>query len=141
MYKKTITYTDYDGNERTEDFFFYLNEVEVAEMQTSVPGGYAAMIEKMINSKDPAQLIQLLKDFIGKAYGIKSEDGKRFIKNAQVFEEFTQTPAYPALYMSLVTDEKQAAEFINSIFPAKLVKEAKKINSENSTVTNLPSGT
>lgn len=141
MYKKSIAYTDYDGKEITEDFYFNLNEVEVAEMQTSVEGGYAEMIKKMINTKDAAKLIEMLKDLILRSYGVKSDDGKRFIKNPKIIEEFTQTAAYPALYMSLVTDEKQAADFVNKIFPAKLMSEAKKINSENSTVSTLPSGT
>lgn len=139
MYKKTITYTDYNGEERTEDFYFSFNEAEIAEMQVSVEGGYSAMIEKMIKAKDTASLIKILKDLILKSYGIKSDDGRRFIKKPEYAEEFTQTPAYSIMYMELAEDDKKAAEFINGIIPAKLVAKAEAIKNENNTVSKLPS--
>lgn len=139
MYKKTITYTDYNDEERTEDFYFSFNEAEIAEMQVSVDGGYSAMIEKMIKSKDTASLIRILKDLILKSYGVKSDDGRRFIKKPEYVEEFTQTPAYSILYMELAEDDKKAAEFINGIIPAKLAAKAEAIKNENNTVSKLPS--
>lgn len=141
MYKKTITYTDYNDVERTEDFYFNLTEPELAELQTSTPGGYAAMIDKMVKAKDAASLISILKDLILKSYGVKSEDGKRFIKKPEYTEEFTQCPAYSELYMMLATDEKEASDFITKILPAKLAAKAAKINADESTVSKLPSNT
>lgn len=140
MYKKTITYTDYNDVERTEDFYFNLNETELTELQTSVPGGYAAMINKIIDTQDASALVGILKELILKSYGIKSEDGRRFIKKPEFTEEFTQTPAFSKLYMALATDEKEASNFITKILPADLAKKATN-NIENSTVTTLPSGT
>ena len=32
MLKKTITYTDYNGNSRTEDFYFNLTKTELMKM-------------------------------------------------------------------------------------------------------------
>lgn len=141
MYKKTIKYTDYNGKERQEDFYFYLNEVEVSEMETSVEGGFSAMIKRMIDAEDNAGLINAVKDLILKSYGIKSEDGRLFIKKPEYVEEFTQTPAYPALYMELATDANQASEFVNHIFPAKLIAQAEKAKVENLTAGNTPSKT
>lgn len=141
MYKKTITYEDYNGSTRTEDFYFNLTEAEVTEMQLSVKGGFAEMINNMVKANDLGSLIGLMKEMIIKSYGIKSDDGRRFIKKPEYVEEFTETPAFSALYMELATDEKAAANFINKVMPAKFVAEAEKNAKENSTVTNLPSGT
>lgn len=138
MYKKTITYEDYNGSTRTEDFFFNLTEAELTEMQMSVAGGFAAMIDNMVKSEDAASLIKVLKDIIIKAYGIKSEDGRRFIKKPELVEEFMETPAFSALYMELATDEKAAAEFINKIVPTKL---SSQIKVDNTTVSGIPSKT
>lgn len=120
MYKKTVTYTDYNGNKRTEDFFFNLNKAELAEMELSSAGGMQKKIQDLIDSQDNAQIIKLFKDMIIKSYGVKSEDGRRFIKNAQVTEEFTQTEAFSELFMSLASNEDEAAKFIQGILPADL---------------------
>lgn len=124
MYKKTITYTDYNGNERTEDFYFNLTEAEITEMQLGVEGGFAAMVDKIIKAQDTPALIRIFKDLLLKSYGIKSDDGKRFIKSEKLSEEFTQTPAYSEFYMMLATDDKKATEFIKNIIPAKLQAKA-----------------
>lgn len=128
MYKKTITYTDYNDEERTESFYFAMNEVELTEMQTSVEGGYGEMIKKFADTEDSAALIGVLKDLILKSYGIKSEDGRKFVKDPEITKEFTQTAAYGAIYMDLATNEKAMSDFINGIIPAKLIAQAKTTN-------------
>lgn len=119
MIKKTLTYTDYDGVERTEDYYFNLTEAELVEMELSIDGGMQKKIEKIMNSKDMRQIIEVFKDLILRSYGEKSDDGKRFIKNKEITEAFTQTEAYSMLFMRLATDEKEASDFVNGILPAK----------------------
>lgn len=119
MIKKTLTYTDYDGVERTEDYYFNLTEAELVEMELSIDGGMQKKIEKIMNSKDMKQIIEVFKDLILRSYGEKSDDGKRFIKNKEITEAFTQTEAYSVLFMKLATDEKEASDFVNGILPAK----------------------
>lgn len=136
MIKKTITYTDYDGNERTEDFYFNLSKPELIEMQTSEAGGLEKKIEKISKEQDIKKIIELMKDIIQKSYGIKSEDGKRFIKNQEILDEFMQSEAYSELFMSLATDEKIASEFIEGILPKGLAEEAKKIEARNNNTPN-----
>lgn len=131
MYKKTISYVDYNGVEREEDFYFDLSEAEIMEMQLGIQGGYSEMIDKIIKAKDTPALIKIFKELLLKSYGVKSADGRRFIKNEQVVEEFMQTPAYSELYMMLATDDKEASNFIKKIIPAKLVAKAEKANVEN----------
>lgn len=117
MLKRTITYTDYDGLERTEDFYFNLTRAEVAEMELSVDGGLVKMLNKIVEAKDGKRIIETLKDFILKAYGEKSPDGRRFIKNDEVRNNFAQTEAYSKLFMELALDADAAAKFINAIVP------------------------
>lgn len=118
MLKKTITYTDYNDVERTEDFFFNLSKAEIMEMEMSTAGGFAESIQRIVAAQDAPAIIQTFKDLILKAYGIKSPDGKRFIKNQALRDEFEQTEAYSILFMELATDADKASEFVNGITPA-----------------------
>lgn len=117
MLKKTITYTDYNGSERTEDFYFNLTKAEVVEMEMSTTGGLAEMIKKIVAAQDAPSIIAIFKKLILKAYGEKSPDGKRFIKSDEISNAFSQTEAYSQLFMELATDADKAAEFVNGITP------------------------
>lgn len=118
MLKKTITYTDYNGVERTEDFYFNLTKAEVMEMEMSTTGGLAEMINRIVAAQDAPAIIKIFKELVLKAYGVKSPDGKRFIKSEQLRDEFEQTEAYSQLFMELATDADAAAKFVNGIVPA-----------------------
>nr|DAE25262.1 MAG TPA: hypothetical protein [Siphoviridae sp. ctWWc42] len=132
MLKKTITYTDYDGVERTEDFYFNFTEAELMEWQLVTNGGLTSYVQKIVDAKDQPRLITLFKELLLKAYGVKSDDGRRFIKSEEISEEFSQNPAYSILYMELVTDDKVAADFVNGIIPAKLSEQVSEQNSRQS---------
>lgn len=123
MFKKTVTYTDYNGVERKEDFFFNLNKAELMEMEMGTTGGYAEMIQKIVNAKDAPSIIRIFKELVLKSYGVKSDDGKRFIKSQELSDAFSQTEAYSQIFMELATDDKAAAEFVNGVVPAELAKQ------------------
>jgi len=118
MLKKTITYEDYNGVSRTEDFYFNLTAAEVTEMELSVDGGLVEQIDRIVKAKDHKQIVAAFKDIIMKAYGEKSPDGRRFIKNQELRDAFSQTEAYSQLFMELATDADAAAAFVNGIVPA-----------------------
>ena len=117
MLKKTMTYTDYDGNERTEDFYFNLTKAEVAEMEMTHTGGMEKMLRKIVAEKDSKRIVEIFKDLILRAYGEKSADGKRFVKNQELRDSFAQTEAYSDLFMELATDAEAASAFVNGIIP------------------------
>lgn len=117
MLKKNIKYVDYDGNERTEDFYFNLNKAEVIELQLGTVGGLTKTLEKIVQEKDTSRIIEYFKTIILKAYGEKSADGRRFIKSQELRDAFEQTEAYSELFMELARDAKMAAEFINCVLP------------------------
>lgn len=124
MLKKTITYTDYNGTERTEDFYFNLSKAEIMEMEMGTTGGLAEMIQRIVAAHDAPAIIKVFKDLVLKAYGIKSADGKRFVKSEELATEFAQTEAYSILFMELATDADAAAKFVNGIVPADVAKAA-----------------
>ena len=104
MLKKTITYTDYNGTTRKEDFYFNLTQAEVTELEVSVEGGLVEMINRIVAAQNGKVIIETFKDIILRAYGEKSPDGRRFIKNQEVRDAFAQTEAYSKLFMELATD-------------------------------------
>ncbi len=132
MYKKTIKYTDYNGEEREEDFYFNLNKAEIVDMQLSVNGGFDEYIKRITAERDTAKLIKLFKELVLRSYGEKSIDGKRFIKDAEKTLEFTQTEAFSEFYVLLATNTDEAVAFIKGIFPSspELNKEIDRIVSE-----------
>ena len=123
MLKKTITYEDFNGVERKEDFYFNLSKAEIMEMQFGTVGGLDVMLKKIIDAKDVKSIMDTFKMLILKAYGIKSDDGRRFIKSEEISKEFEQTEAYSILYMELASDDNAAAEFVNGIIPKDVATE------------------
>ena len=121
MLKKTIAYTDYNGTERNEDFYFNLTKAELMEMEMSTSGGLAEMIQNIVKAQDSPAIIKVFKDLVLKAYGEKSLDGKRFMKvdenGTPLSIAFSQTEAYSNLFMELATNAEAAAEFVNGIVP------------------------
>lgn len=124
MLKKTITYTDYNGVERTEDKYFNLSKAEIMEMEMSTTGGFAEMVQGIVKAQDAPAIMKIFKDIILKSYGEKSPDGKRFIKSKELSDEFSQTEAYSDLFMELCTNAEASAAFINGIIPADVAEKA-----------------
>lgn len=122
MLKKTITYEDFNGETVTEDFYFNLTQAEVVELNFSVDGGLESYIKGITNTRDYKELISLFKEVIKLSYGVKSPDGKRFIKNDQITADFLATEAYSNLFMELATDAEAGAAFINGIAPKAVNK-------------------
>ena len=127
MYKKTLTYTDFNGVERTEDYYFNFSKAELMDLNFSVEGGLLEMIKKIVDSKNTPELVKLFKQVILLSYGIKSDDGKRFKKSDEIREDFMSTEAYSEIYMELATDSKKAAEFINAVMPSDLAAQANEL--------------
>ena len=120
MYKRTIKYTDFNGVERTQDFYFYLSKTNLTKLNSRVEGGIQNKFEKMINKIDVKELVATVEELILSAYGEKSDDGTRFIQNEKLSTEFSQTPAYDDLFMSLINDPDGLADFIKKILPQDL---------------------
>lgn len=117
MFKKTIKYVDYKGNEREEDFYFNITKSELVEMELAKKGGMSEYLEKITKAQTKDELVLWFKKIILKAYGEKSDDGRRFMKSEEISKAFSETEAFNQLYMELIVDEKKAAEFVNAVVP------------------------
>lgn len=139
MLKKTVTYTDFDGNERTEELYFNLTKAELMELQMSEIGGLEKRLKGIIMAQNGVEIMKFFKDIFLNSYGVKSPDGRRFIKNDEVRTDFEQTEAYSQLFMELVTDADKMADFIKGVIPSDLasqVDEEMKKNGGN--IVGLP---
>ena len=119
MLKKTITYKDYDGVERTEDFYFNLSQTEITQLELGIEGGLVNKINKIVAAQDGAEIMRLFQEIILMAYGEKTPDGKYFQKTPEISQRFSWTPAYDQLFVLLSTNAEEAAKFIIGIVPQK----------------------
>ena len=114
MYAKTINYTDYNGIKKSEKLYFNFSKAELAEMELSYEGGYAAYLEKVVEEKDRSKMIKIFKDLILNSYGIKTEEG-RFLKSEKIKEDFVSSEAYSEFFMLIISNETVQNEFIKGI--------------------------
>lgn len=117
MYTLNQKYTDYNGVEREERFYFNLNKAEVVELELSKDGGTSEYLEKIIAAKDIREAIGYFKKLLLASYGTKTDDGKGFKKSAELRDQFESSAAYPEIYMLLATNAEEGAKFVNGIMP------------------------
>jgi hypothetical protein len=137
MLKKQITYKDFNDNDVTETFYFNLTKAELVELEVEFKGGMTEMINRIIEANDNKAIVQQFKKIILLAYGVKSDDGKRFIKSEDLSREFEQTNAYSELFVELATNSDAGAEFIIGIVPSDLGEEIKKTQASDQPA-NIP---
>jgi hypothetical protein len=133
MLKRDITYEDFDGEKVTETFYFNLSKSEIIELEVGYKEGLQEVLQRIIKTEDRKRLVEEFKKIILLSYGVKSDDGKRFVKNEGLREEFSQTAAYDSLFIELATNDESAATFIKGIIPKDFAKEVEKAE-----VLNLP---
>lgn len=136
MLKKTVTYIDFNDVERTEDFYFNLTEAEITDMNLDENGGLAEKLQKIVDSKDFKTIKDYFKWIVLKAYGEKSEDGRRFMKSEEITKAFEETQAYSDIWMELATNESVAAEFVNGIMPRSFNEKVNKQTPELKSIEN-----
>lgn len=120
MFKKTITYTDFDGEEVTETFYFNLTQAEATEFNYKMIGDRQIdnYVRAITEAKDYGELVSIFKELILFSYGEKV--GGRFLKvkdGVRLADYFASTEAYSKLFVELATNDQFAAEFVNGITP------------------------
>lgn len=136
MLKESIAYTDFNGEERTEEFYFNLTKAELVELETSMHDGLSEAIKRIVAEDNQENIVKIFKEIILKAYGVKSIDGRRFVKNQEIRDDFAASEPYSVLFMKLATDTEAATAFINGIVPTDLNKTAT-ANAANGNVTPI----
>lgn len=122
MLKKTITYRDYNDVERSEDYYFNISRAELVLMENSRAGGMKAYYERIVQAKDDVAIMECFKELIHMSIGVKSDDGKRFVKSEEIAAAFEQSEAYSELLMELFSDPEIALDFMAKIMPPKLAE-------------------
>lgn len=125
MLTKAITYTDYNGNKKTKNFYFNLTRTELAKMELTNKAGMEETIKQMINEDDREKIINLFETLVLGSVGEKSADGERFEKSDKIRQDFVNHPAYDILFMELISDSKSMSDFINAILPSDLAEATK----------------
>ena len=130
MLKKTVKYTDFNDIEHQEDFYFHLSKAELIKLEAShatiegekTSGGFRQLLEDIVKSGNGGRIMEVFDEIVDMSYGVRSEDGKRFEKSAQLTADFKNSAAYDEFFMELVTDADAAVKFINGIVPSDISK-------------------
>lgn len=122
MLKRPITYVDFNGDTRTEEFYFNLSKAELIRFEAKYDGGLHQGLLKIAQSGDNKKLLDAFEDIILSSYGEKSEDGTRFVKTAQVREDFSQSAAYDALFTEMCANEQVMLTFLTGVVPEEMRK-------------------
>lgn len=126
MLVKTITYKDFDGEERTETHYFHISKAELTQLRLSAAGGIEKRLQRIVDTKDQPSLIRQFTELFDMAYGVKSDDGRKFMKSPEILADFKATEAYSILFMELLQNDDTATEFIKQVLPSDLIEEAEK---------------
>lgn len=130
MLREEITYEDFNGDQVTDVFYFNLTQSELLDMEVSATGGLDAMVNRIVEARDAKSLLEVFKELVLKAYGVKSEDGKRFIKNDELRKEFVQSAAYDKLFVELATDDRKAIAWLSGVLPKGMAGDIEKAEKE-----------
>lgn len=120
MWKFTAEYEDWNGNPKKRELLFNLTMAEMMSLQNSVKGGIETYYQRILDEQDNVALYQRFEELVKLAYGVKSDDGERFIKNDEVYNNFKESAAYDVFMQYLLTTEDGASKFISGIMPAKV---------------------
>lgn len=141
MLRKPITYTDYFGEKRTEEFCFYLSQADLlkTEIKTSPQGGFKNIVQRMMDAKDYNAMVVLIDELIAKSYGKVSDDGRRLMKSEEISREFMETEAYTELMLELLSgDETKITDFIEGILPQNILNEVREEMAKEKEKTESP---
>lgn len=138
MHVEHIKFTDYNGVERKESHYFNLSKGELVDMEATTPGGYGAYVQSIIDTQDGPKLWKIFRELIMKSYGVKSPDGRRFIKNQEVLNDFIETEAFSELIIKFVSDAAAASAFVNGIIPSDLAKQLETVQKSQTPITVAP---
>ncbi len=131
MTSKTVTYKDWNGMDRTETFYFHFSQAELMEMEISQEGGFSERVKKIAAANKLPDMLKIWKNFVLDAYGIKSDDGRRFMKNEEIRQSFVECPAYSIIFMELATNTEAASNFINTVVPADMAAQVAALQAKN----------
>lgn len=129
MLKQVVQYEDYNGVSRTEELYFNITrmefidnidlEQEIRKIDSMSEGDKRELVPQEIKL-----ILNLVKRLIKMAYGVRSEDGRHFRKNNEVWDDFVDSAAYDAFLEGLFLEPNKALDFMTGILPKDIRDEA-----------------
>lgn len=122
MFAREFTYIGYDGKEKKDTYHFNLNEAELYELDLSSIYGFTGQMERLLKAERTQEIVEMFKGIILGAVGEVSPDGRRFVKNEQIREDFYRSKAYAQLFVELVSSGEKFSEFLKAAIPEEIRK-------------------
>lgn len=127
MIKKTVTYTDIDGVEQSEDLFFHLDNNVIIDL---LKNGKLQKLSDDLSSDDLSVKITAFENFIDMTYGFRYEEEKIDKKTGarrmvsrfrhatpEEIEEFHKSEAHGKLMLTMYTTQGEADKFVITLLP------------------------
>lgn len=131
MYKKEITYTDFNGVECKETVYFNLTKTELTTWDLQHSGTFSDYLTSISEGKHVKDIYNIFSEIVDRSYGVKSEDGKRFVKTSEALADFKASAAYDQMMIDILSDASLAVEFIQKVMPKDLMEKAKELDNKN----------
>lgn len=137
MFKKSLTYKDWNGVERTEEFRFNLSKTDIQLLNAKHPGGLFNYMKSCYEAMDVPKMMDFFVMLIMESYGVVSEDGRRFEKSPELSKAFQETKAFDEIFQWLYNEKGAINEFLTKVVPDDL---ASKVTEALNDAKSLPEG-
>jgi hypothetical protein len=138
MLSREIKFNDFAGNPRTEEHYFHIGAKQIADMNKNHPGGIIAWLQQVQAGKDQVKALEFLEELIRASHGVRSPDGSKFDRDADITDAFVNSPAYDQLIFELGQSEEATISFIMAVFPQAMADQAQAVMDSKEKPVELP---
>lgn len=127
MIQREITWTNFADEEVSKTYYFHITKAEAVEEFLGFAKGsnvndFETILKEIIASRDNKKIIGHFKTLLIASVGLRSADGRQFIKDEEITKEFKYSGAMDELLMWMFQNADGAAEFILGMFPKEFVQ-------------------
>lgn len=120
MFERKFTFEGFDGKTYEDVWGFYLSKADLLQIQLGTFVGLDQLMKRLIETKNGKEIMAIVDEIIMKSVGHTSPDGRKFLRNDELRDEFRQTDAYSQLFSELVTDPEKVLDFIFGAVPKEI---------------------
>jgi hypothetical protein len=133
--KKEITFTNIDGEEVTEEWWFGLEPSDVVDMEIAHLPNPAQYLMQIMEDHDSRALLELWRELMWRSAGKRI--GKLFVKDEATLREFKYGGAYNAIFSEVCSSDDIGAAFFTSILPENIQQKIKEETNQEFTEQQL----
>ncbi|QEQ93912.1 hypothetical protein SEA_KARDASHIAN_47 [Streptomyces phage Kardashian] len=120
--RKEITFTTPDGVQKTEEWWFELDETDAIEMDVIhdliQQGNPEEYLKGIVDRKDSRALLNLWRDML--IASVCQREGDLLVKSPEITKQFRFGGAYRQFFSELITSDDAGASFFVQIMPQRL---------------------